>query len=208
MHVAVDRRADPAIDLRRRCRSAAMTSAAIAIEARYGTGASSATDLGRAPTIGRADRGRCRRRTPADRCRAGWPRPAPATASRSNARLPLASRSVSCSWRNLVFQNLASQRSDFLLFFGKREIHDSYSLRSLLLRVAAEVVASRGSGHAEADHGDDVALHLVGAAAEGEDQRAAIVRVRCGPSITAPGEPVATNASSPKHSISRRYASV
>src|SRR4051794_3614615 len=98
----------------------------------------------------------------------------PASASRchnprSKTDQPSLSSSLSRSW---VAPSLriwrARSRSDSWSSVSAKSMHPTCSVSS------ERSVSSEGSGHAEAEDGDEVALHLVGAATEGEDQRAAV----------------------------------
>ena len=111
----------------------------------------------------RGSRGRCRRRPRAGRCRAGRRRPAPPTVRRSNASPP-ASMRLQGARGSTGRRGSGAARSETACCSSVKE----KSMAGAVPRLSV------GPGQAEAEHGDQVALHLVGAAAEGEDDEAAV----------------------------------
>src|SRR3954466_5647485 len=122
-----------------------------------------------------------RKPSPPPPCASGTAMPVmPASARRCHSprsktdQLSLSS-SLSRSW---VAPSLriwrASSRSDCWSSVSAKSMHPTCSSSSERAVSSEGALSSEGLCHAEAEDGDEVALHLVGAAAEREDQRAAI----------------------------------
>ena len=133
---------------------------------------------GRARRCGRPPRARCTSRgsrgppPPTDSGSAMPTRPASASAAHRSRSKPslVGDDLLRALERRGVGQDLGRELAEVLLVGGEGEVHQRLSPRE-----------------AQPEHGDQVALHLVGAAAEGEDDRARGARARAATRSTAPG---------------------
>ena len=137
----------------------------------------------------RGGRSRRPRRPRAGRCRAGRPWPA-----RPRRRRRTSSGSASISRRrsggSCSERIRSAQLGDGLLLVGEGEVHGAH--------------APGHAGHADAEQGDEVALDLVDAAAEGEDERSPGRPARCGRPARRRATPGAGSAAGPSTSIRSR----